>query len=216
MAKEGSEELTWARNELKAILASLEAELEDLDESVKIVESTDARMFGLDYAEVQKRRRYVGHVREEIRNMRGLLSDSPPALDEYLLPSGSGTHFRPISPRAGPGSPFSARYGEDHQAAWAKQEQAMMMREQDHAMDSIAGTLHTIAQQANLMRNEIEDHNGMLDDLEQNVDHSENKMSVAMRRMRKFLRDSEDSKSNWCIIILVIVLMVVLLAVILV
>jgi len=215
MAKEGSEELMWARNELKATLASLEADLEDLDESVKIVESTDARMFGLDDAEVQKRRRYVGYVRTEIRNMRGLVSDSPPA-DEYLQPSGSGTLVPPITPRAGPGSPFSARYGEDHQAAWAKQEQQMMMREQDHAMDSISGTLHTIAQQASLMGNEIQEHNEMLDDLEQNVDRSETKMSGAMRRMRKFLRDSEDSKSNWCIIILVIVLMVLLLAVILV
>lgn len=56
----------------------------------------------------------------------------------------------------------------------------------------------------------------MLVDLEQNIDRSENKMSSAMRRMRKFLRDSEDSKSNWCIMILVIVLMVLLLAVILV
>ena len=58
--------------------------MEDLDESVKfvhashhypgfteslprIVESTDSRLFGLDDAEVQKRRRYVGHVQTEIR-----------------------------------------------------------------------------------------------------------------------------------------------------
>ena len=33
----------------------------------RIVESTDARLFGLDDAEVQKRRRYVGYVRTEIR-----------------------------------------------------------------------------------------------------------------------------------------------------
>lgn len=55
--------------------------------------------------------------------MRSLVSDTPPtqlALD--YLPSGSGM-LVPITPRAGPGSPFSARYGEDHQAAWAKQEQ---------------------------------------------------------------------------------------------
>jgi len=69
--------------QFKATLAALEADLEDLEESVKyvlypsslpsrtnilrrIVESTDARMFGLDDAEVQKRRRYVGHVRKEI------------------------------------------------------------------------------------------------------------------------------------------------------
>ena len=55
----------------------------------------------------------------------------------------------------------------------------------------------------------------MLDDLEQNVDRSGNKISIAMRRLRKFLCDSEDSKSNWCIMILVIVLMALLLAVIL-
>ena len=56
----------------------------------------------------------------------------------------------------------------------------------------------------------------MLDDLEQNVDRSESNMSSAMHRLRKFLRDSEDSKSNWCIMILVFVLMVLLLVVILV
>lgn len=64
-------------------LAALEADLEDLEESVKyvsllyhqqrfsypdrMVESTDARMFGLDDAEVQRRRRYVGDVRKEIQ-----------------------------------------------------------------------------------------------------------------------------------------------------
>ena len=52
-----------------------------------------------------------------------MVSDTPPApLVLDYLPSGSGT-LVPITPRAGPGSPFSARYGEDHQTAWAKQEQ---------------------------------------------------------------------------------------------
>ena len=53
--------------------------------------------------------------------MRSLVSDTPPPLLDYL-PSGSGT-LVPITPRAGPGSPFSVRYGEDHQAAWAIHEQ---------------------------------------------------------------------------------------------
>lgn len=35
--------------------------------SNRIVESTDARMFGLDDAEVQRRRRYVSDVRKEIQ-----------------------------------------------------------------------------------------------------------------------------------------------------
>ena len=36
------------------------------DTRCRIVESTDARMFGLDDAEVQRRRQYVSHVRKEI------------------------------------------------------------------------------------------------------------------------------------------------------
>ncbi|KAH9478510.1 Syntaxin-6 [Psilocybe cubensis] len=222
MAREDSEELMWARNELKATLATLEADLEDLEESVKIVESTDARMFGLDDAEVQKRRRYVGHVRKEIettnnvpsevQNMRANVSSSPSASQ----PSGSGTQLHAISPRAGPGSPFSERYGDDHQSEWARQEQQIMLQQQDHTMDSIAGTLNTLAQQASLMGQEIEEHNEMLTDLEANVDRSDQKLNDAMRRMRKFLRDSEEKGSGWCIIILMIVLMALLLAVILV
>ena len=35
----------------------------------------------------------------------------------------------------------------------------MMIREQDRAIDSIAGTLSTLAQQAGLMGNEIVEHN---------------------------------------------------------
>jgi len=65
-ARDDSEELIWARNELKATLAALEADLEDLEESVRIVESTGARMFGLEEAEVMQRRQYVSHVRREI------------------------------------------------------------------------------------------------------------------------------------------------------
>jgi hypothetical protein len=48
---------------------------------------------------------------------------------------------------------------EDHQAAWAMEEQQMMIREQDQTMDSIAGTLSTLAQQAGLMGQELAEHN---------------------------------------------------------
>jgi hypothetical protein len=106
MANTDSEELMWARNEVRSFLptnSSFSLKLIHVTPSSKlhsqhlklisriwkrvsskcfaystlpqltgfflffrIVESTDARMFGLDEAEVQKRRRYVGHVRKEI------------------------------------------------------------------------------------------------------------------------------------------------------
>jgi len=210
-AREDSEELGWARNELRATLAALEADLEDLEESVKIVESTGARMFGLEDAEVMARRRYVGHVRREIESMRaevdtGRARSRPNS--QVGLPPGSplptsGGHL--ISPEPG-----------DDQSEWARQEQEMMIRQQDRTIDTIAGTLTTLQEQAGLMGQEIGEHNEMLGDLEQNVDKSETKLNDAMRRMRKFVRQTEETKSGWCIIILIIILMALLLAVILV
>jgi hypothetical protein len=76
----------------------------------------------------------------------------------------------------------------------------------------------------------------MLGDLEMGVDRTDSKLSEAMRRMRKFIRQTEgtpchivalqwlivfvfvtiETKSGWCIIILIIILMILLVAVILV
>jgi len=203
-AREDSEELVWARNELKATLAALEADLEDLEESVKIVETTGPRMFGLEESEVASRRRYVSHVRNEIENMRAELETGVRAFSAPVAGSSRGGSI-PSSPPPG-----------DDQSAWAHQEQQMMIQQQDETITTIAGTLSTIAEQAGLMGQEIVEHNEMLGDLEQGVDRTDAKLGTAMQRMKKFIRQTEETKSGWCIIILIIVLMLLLLAVILV
>ncbi|KAJ3480489.1 hypothetical protein NLI96_g8313 [Meripilus lineatus] len=146
-AREDSEELVWARNELKATLAALEADLEDLEESVKIVEETGARLFGLEESEVISRRQYVSHVRREIDSMRAEVEVAPAS----PLPYGSRSplvHSMPTSPAA-----------VDDQREWARQEQQMMIQQQDQTIDTIAGTLSTLAEQAGLMGREINEHN---------------------------------------------------------
>jgi len=209
-AREGNEELEWARNELKGTLSALETDLGALEESVKAVEATGARMFGLDDREVIQRRRYVSYVRSQIETMRA-------EIEGYPKSDSAG----PSTPRrSNTQSPFSGSghepMDEDHQANWARQEQQMMIQQQDQAINSIAGTLSTIAQQAGLMGTEISEHNEMLDDLDHGVDRTSNKLSDAMHRMRKFVRETEERRSGWCITILIAVLLVLLLAVILV
>ncbi|KAG2031429.1 t-SNARE [Suillus americanus] len=216
LARDGSEELALARNELNATLATLYTDLEDLEESVKMVEDTGPRYFGLDDAEVSERRKYVGHVRREIEGMRAdvegrnLPSRGISPSTPLPLPSGSRSPLQSV-PGSQSGEP------ESEQAKWAHEEQQLLLQEQDRAMDSISGTLNTLAQQAGLMGHEINEHVEMLDDLEANVDRTDSKLSNAMRRMKKFVRDTEvETKSGWCITILIIVLVALLLAVILV
>ncbi|KAF8549653.1 hypothetical protein OG21DRAFT_1599087 [Imleria badia] len=213
MAREESEELVWARNELKATLAALEADLEDLEESVKVVESTGPRLFNLDEVEVAERRRYVGRVRREITSMRAEVEDTNTHLrSPYSQSSAAGGSQSTVPTTSN--SPQNGDQDEDNQ--WAHEERQLMIQEQDRTMDSISGTLTTLAQQAGLMGQEIGQHNEMLDDLERNVDRSDSKLDSAMRKMKKFIRDTEDTKSGWCITFLIIILVILLVAVILI
>lgn len=142
--------------------------------------------------------------------MRAELSGGPSQIPRATAPGAAS--------RSGLASPRPEREigdGEDHQEAWAREEQQLIMQEQDRTMDTIAGTLYTLAQQAGLMGQEIVEHNELLDDLERGVDQTDSKLNNAMLRMRKFMRQSEEKGSGWCIIILIIVLMILLLAVIL-
>jgi DNA-directed RNA polymerase alpha subunit len=67
-----SEELSWARDELKATLAALEADVDELDESVRVVESAGNRLFGIEDEEVKVRRAFVAKVKNDIRVSLGL------------------------------------------------------------------------------------------------------------------------------------------------
>jgi syntaxin 6 len=140
---------------LKTTLAALYTDLEDLEESVKIVEDTGPRYFGLDDAEVSERRKYVVHVRREIEGMRadvegrnlpsgGKSPSTPLPQSQSSLPSGSRSPLQSV-----PGSQSGET--DDEQAKWAHEEQQLLLQEQDRAMDSISGTLNTLAQQAGLM-----------------------------------------------------------------
>jgi hypothetical protein len=139
-------------------------------------------------------------VSVEGQSMRAQVS-SPPKASQTGRPSGT----RALSPRP-----------EDDQSEWARQEQQFMMAEQDRTMDSISGTLNTLAQQAGLMGQEISEHNELLDDLETGVDRSSGKLNTAMTKMKRFVRETEETKSGWCIVVLIIILILLLLAVILV
>ncbi|KAH0835831.1 hypothetical protein J3R83DRAFT_9699 [Lanmaoa asiatica] len=187
--------------QLKATLAALEADLEDLEESVKVVESTGPRLFNLDDAEVAERRRYVGRVKREITVRLGHVGMF------------SFVGREPVGTRRTTGMCTLSNHKQTLTTLTIPQ---LMIAEQDRTMDSISGTLTTLAQQAGLMGQEIGQHNEMLDDIEQDVDHTDSKLDSAMRKMKKFIQDTEDTKSGWCITILVIVLAILLVAVILV
>lgn len=69
------EEVDWTTTELRNGLRSIEWDLEDLEETVGIVEG-NPRKFKLDDAEIGSRRRFITETRDEVALMRDHVADS--------------------------------------------------------------------------------------------------------------------------------------------
>nr|XP_019008771.1 uncharacterized protein I206_06454 [Kwoniella pini CBS 10737]OCF47552.1 hypothetical protein I206_06454 [Kwoniella pini CBS 10737] len=95
-----------------------------------------------------------------------------------------------------------------------KKEIDLYVQRQDDTLGVISGTLHTLASQAGLIGNEVAEQSEMLDDLGNRVDTTDSKLTKVSRTMQDFIRRNEETKSGWCIGILIVILMILLLLVI--
>lgn len=76
--KAGRDEYNWTTNELKNNIRSIEWDLEDLDETIGIVEA-NPRKFNMDMSELSKRKLFVRQTRDDINSIKEHLN-SPQAV----------------------------------------------------------------------------------------------------------------------------------------
>ncbi|KIW92547.1 uncharacterized protein Z519_06394 [Cladophialophora bantiana CBS 173.52] len=224
-----SPELQQSRAELRSNLETLVADLADLLDSVKAVES-DPYRFGLDVAEVQRRRQFVQDVGDEVQGMRreleGITTDTHIAGGVY--PTSATT--RPTASGGGGGGtrvqsgklPNPSSFEDDHDdeddddpyRAFEAQQQEMMMREQDEQLDGVFQSVGVLRGQAEDMGRELEEQGALLDEVDTLADRVGGKLSVGVKKVGEVIRRNEDSVSSCCIGVLIVVLVILLILVI--
>ncbi|GAA6027213.1 hypothetical protein JCM8097_002490 [Rhodosporidiobolus ruineniae] len=209
-----SEDLQWALSELRATLAAIQPDLEEVEESVATVEDPGvARRLGISDAEVRSRRDFVESAKGQIAAIRRQLprsSGTSPDRSRKRLSGTSSTyppsyHTRnPLSDEDG-GAEESDPYAEHEQ-----QHQTLLVEQQDRTLTDISGTVGLLRQQAQLMGREVLEQNAMLEDLDESVDRTTGRLAKAQRKMDRFVKEHQNSASSWAIFILMIVLAVLL------
>ncbi|GAA5999016.1 uncharacterized protein JCM10292_003259 [Rhodotorula paludigena] len=213
-ASPNSEERSWALAELKATLAAVVPDLEELEESVAALEEVGvARRLGIADKEVRARRDFVERARGEIAAIRRQLpesrADSPDAKRKRY--SASSSAYPPSYHTNAPEQ--SGTDGEsDPNAEFEMQHQTLLMEQQDRTLTDISGTVGLLREQAHLMGREVFEQNRMIEELDEHVDSTAGRLSRAQARMDRFVREN-NSTSNWCIFILMIVLSILLLVI---
>ena len=182
-----SPELAQARSELESTIQDLNTDLQDLVDSVKVVEGDPFR-YGLDIDEVGRRRKLVQDAGDEVERMRQDLATTV---------TGSQSKGQGMNGILPPPSAFDPDDldGDDY-GAFEQQKQVEMMHEQDEALDGVFKTVGNLRQQADEMGRELEEQGEMLGDADKIADRVGGKLQNGIKRVGWVIKNNEGMRSS--------------------
>uniref|UniRef100_A0A8C5S8C8 Syntaxin 6 n=1 Tax=Laticauda laticaudata TaxID=8630 RepID=A0A8C5S8C8_LATLA len=160
------EEIDWTTNELRNNLRSIEWDLEDLDETISIVEA-NPRKFNLDATELGVRKAFITSTRQVVRDMKDQMSNtSVQALAEkknrQVLLGESRTHS--WSSRAdkysrleGELQSANSHFIEDQQA-----QQQLIIDQQDEQLELVSGSIGVLKNMSQRIGGELDEQAVMI------------------------------------------------------
>ncbi|KAJ3116025.1 Syntaxin-6 [Phlyctochytrium bullatum] len=238
-----NDESRWITDELKESFLSIEEDLKDLDETVKIVESNPAR-FRLDTAEVASRKEFISKTRKSIREMQSTVASRTAKQGLSRSASGASGGFpqnqwqsSPLTSNNRQTKEKSDRdallsnpkvkvdsYGrteEEHRMSnqkFIEREQGLqqqIIRQQDAQLDEVLDTVGNLKEVAVVMGKELDDQTRLLEEVESHVDTTKGKLDMGMKRLREFINANADKKQQWTICGLITALVILLILVLL-
>ncbi|XP_060066079.1 syntaxin-6-like [Ylistrum balloti] len=203
------EEYDWTTNELRNSLRSIEWDLEDLEETVGIVEK-NPKKFRIDTSELLDRRAFIDRTKSAVLQMKSHLTSpkAKPKEDmgprQALISNGAGKQYDRYTKLDQDMERANQRFIDD-----TTQQQQLLIESQDDQLEKIGTSVGVLKNMSHQIGNELEEQNIMLDDFGHQMDTTESKMDATMKKMAKVLHMSND-KRQWCaIFVLLGVLLIV-------
>ncbi|XP_063795864.1 syntaxin-6 isoform X1 [Pseudophryne corroboree] len=183
------EELDWTTNELRNNLRSIDWDLEDLDETISIVES-NPRKFSLNPVEMKQRKAFISETRQCVKEMKDqMTSPSVHALAEKknrqaLLGEGTkqGWNTEPDKYK---------RLDNDIQSANSQfldgqvVQQQMILEQQDEELELVSGSIGVLKNMSQRIGNELDEQAVMLDDFSHELDTAQSRMDNVLKKLAK-------------------------------
>ncbi|CAH1785434.1 unnamed protein product [Owenia fusiformis] len=202
------EELDWTANELRNSLRSIEWDLEDLDETIGIVEK-NPKKFKIDQMELRERKAFVHRTKISVKDMKDDLANPKRRIREdkntktALLQNGPSRPQDKYTRLDNDISNSNSRFIEDTQ-----QQQQMLIRSQDDQIDQMGASVTVLKNVSHHIGNELDDQALMLDDFSHEMDNTDSRMDSVMKKMAKVLHMSNDRR-QWCAIGVLVVIMII-------
>ncbi|KAI8913236.1 t-SNARE [Gorgonomyces haynaldii] len=175
------------QNDIRDILRNIAADLDELEDTIKIVVSNPQK-FRLDNSKIQERKQFVANGRKQVENIKAALSN--PARQALLGQKKPETNQKYIERE--------------------EQHQQMLMQNQDRQMEEVAVTVRNLGEVARVMGDELDDQARLLDEVDEHVERTQNRLDDSMQRIKDFIKANADTKQQWTICGLIVVLVILL------
>jgi len=203
-----NDEYKWTVNQLKTGIKSIEWDLQDLEETIGIVEGNRQR-FKLDQAEVESRKKFIQETKGTIKKMKDELNsasskgkvdnDQRQSLMQTKSPKDTSDKFAGLNTAI---QQDNDRHINDHQT-----QQMQIMRTQDDELESISETVVTLGQMGRTIGSELNQHAIILDEMNSKVDNTQNRLTGAIRKVNKLIESTSD-RVQWCLIIVLTLMLI--------
>nr|CAB3266677.1 syntaxin-6-like [Phallusia mammillata] len=190
-------------NELRNSLRSIEWDLEDLDETIGIVESNPHK-FHISPGELDTRKGFIQNTRNNIQDMKNELNDpavkakADKILRKSLLQNGISNHnknnYDRYSKLKQSMENDNAGFIEDQH-----QKQQLIIEQQDDQLDLVADSVGILKNMSKTIGGELDDQVIMLDELGHEMENTQNRMDSMLRKMAQVTHMNSD-KRQWCAI----------------
>ncbi|XP_039270095.2 syntaxin-6-like [Styela clava] len=195
-------------NDLRNNVRSIEWDLEDLDETIGIVEA-NPRKFKITHAELKERKSFITTTRKIIHGMRDELT-SPEVKAKLEDLSRKSLLRNGIHRNAGYGSHNGGGYvnqsavdiegdENDRFIQDTQQQQRLLIEQQDDQLDLVADSVGVLKNMSKSIGNELDEQAVMLEGLGHEMENTQSRMDTVLRKMAKVTHMSNDRR-QWCAI----------------
>ncbi|GIY67191.1 syntaxin-10 [Caerostris darwini] len=197
------EEIEWSTNELKNSFRSIEWDLEDLEETISIVEK-NPKQFKIDCTEINTRKAFIDKTKEEVQSMKDKMFETrEKKMRQGLLGTGYAKYTRLENEIE---SPTQSNIIEETQKT-----QQLIVDAQEEQIERVGATVGTLKSMSNQIRNELDEQSVMLDDLGYEMEVTESKMDATVSKIAKALHMTSDRRQWTAIGVLLLIMFIVIL-----
>jgi len=212
------EELDWTTTELRNGLRSIEWDLEDLEETIGIVEN-NPKKFKLDETEINNRRKFITQTKEEVKFMREKLFDSKSTKDKKMMrQSGGQTIANTSSLNGAKYTRLQNNFDSPHKNQESEiginideniQQQQFIIKSQDETLNKLRDSVGTLKSISRHIGTEVDEHAVMLDELGNEIEITDSRLDTTLKKISRVLHLSNDRR-QWMAIGLLICIIIII------